>query len=433
MTSLPSQSRFSPAFQARITLALLLAINLFNYIDRQVLASVEKNIQADLLATNARAEMLLGLLQTAFIIAYMLLAPVFGILADRVSRWLLIGVGVILWSLASGASGLAGAYTILLITRCFVGVGEAAYGPVAPTLLSDLFPVEKRGRVLAWFYLAIPLGSAIGYAFGGFITPLLGWRWAFYLVVPPGILLGLWALFMKDPPRGQADGDIPTRKAKPRDYLALLHNRSYMLNTLGMTAMTFAIGGISFWMPRYLSSYRGAASLAACSLTFGIISALAGITATLSGGYLADKLRPRYPGSYFSVSAIALLGSIPCIIGMMYAPFPLAWIFVFCAVFGIFFSTGPTNTILANVTRPSIRASAFAINILIIHALGDAVAPFVLGWIFSSTRSPGMTEGNMNLGFWLVNALILLGGILWWAGAKGLQRDTQAALTPEPA
>ena len=224
---------------ARPALALLLFINLFNYVDRQVLAAVVPSIErsffgggeksAGLEAMQAwcrdhlgfRPELaLIGVLSMAFMVLYMIGAPVFGRLAERHSRWVLVGIGVVLWSLASGASGLAATFFGLLLTRCLVGVGEAAYGPVAPTILSDLYPVAQRGRILAWFYMAIPVGSALGYVLGGAVADssigelggrLLGihaesWRWAFFLVVPPGIALGIWAFFMKDPPRGQSDG-----------------------------------------------------------------------------------------------------------------------------------------------------------------------------------------------------------------------------------
>ena len=227
---------------ARSALVLLLLINLFNYVDRMVLAAVVIPIKQTFFGEGGAAatndalgavvrwfehrlhfrpeDALIGVLGTAFMVMYMIGAPVFGRLAERHSRWVLVGIGVTLWSLASGASGLAGTFLILLLTRCFVGIGEAAYGPVAPTIISDFYPVKIRGQVLAWFYMAIPVGSALGYAIGGWVAnsnigewgaSLVGarhesWRWAFYIVVIPGMLLGLLRFLMREPPRGQADG-----------------------------------------------------------------------------------------------------------------------------------------------------------------------------------------------------------------------------------
>jgi MFS family permease len=198
-----------------------------------------------------------------------------------------------------------------------------------------------------------------------------------------------------------------------------------------MTAMTFAMGGIGFWMPYYIREFRDGGKQAAVGITFGAIVVIAGLAATLLGGYLGDKLRPRFPGSYFLVSGAAMLIGFPLSVAMLdlrayglgwlYVPFPWAWIFVFLACFCLFFNTGPTNTILANVTHPSIRASAFALNILVIHALGDVVSPLIIGAI---TDASGQ---DMNLAFLLVSALILVGGVLWLWGARFLERDTKMA------
>jgi MFS family permease len=185
---------------ARTALFLLLAINLFNYIDRQVLAALEPDIRASFFAPNdVNAMTKTGLLGDAFFVTYMISAPILGLLADRISRWLIIGSAVILWSLASGGSGLAATFAILFATRICVGIGEGGYGPAAPTILSDLFPIETRGRIMAVFYTAIPVGSALGYVIGGLIGAHLGWRWAFYLVAPPGLLLGLLCFWQRDP------------------------------------------------------------------------------------------------------------------------------------------------------------------------------------------------------------------------------------------
>lgn len=449
---------------ARPALVLLLLINLFNYVDRQVLAAVVPWIEKsffgaagggtqsaalEALQSWCQAHLgfqpelaLIGILSMAFMVLYMVGAPIFGRLAERHPRWVLVGIGVLLWSLASGASGLATGFFALLLTRCFVGVGEAAYGPVAPAILSDLYPVEHRGRILAWFYMAIPVGSALGYVLGGAVGGssigeaggrLLGihaesWRWAFFLVVPPGLILGLWAFFMKDPARGAADGaaEGPAPHVRLRDYAMLLKTPSWILCTLGMTAMTFAIGGIAFWMPFYLSRKPGAP--ASATVIFGGITCVAGLVGTLLGGMAGDRLRPRFPGSYFLVSGAAMLVGFPFLLLTLSAPFPWLWVWVFVACFCLFFNTGPSNTILANVSHPSMRAASYALNIFLIHAFGDVISPVVIGIV--ADRS------DMRHAFLLVGAMFLVAGVLWLLGARHLARDTALAptrLRREPA
>jgi MFS family permease len=247
---------------------------------------------------------------------------------------------------------------------------------------------------------------------------------------------------MPDPPRGRSQpllpkpdevaGVVPTAvepqpAAAPargpsglETYRRLLTIPSYTLNTLGMTMMTFAIGGLAYWMPAYLEE-RGAQGLFGLGprTTFGAITALSGLVATLSGGLLGDWLRRYFSGSYFLVSGIALIVGFPMVLGVLYAPFPAAWVFMFFAVFCLFFNTGPTNTILANVTHPSVRASAFALNILIIHALGDAISPPIIGYIAD--------KSSLHAGFVVVSAAMLIGGVFWLMGMKFLQRDMARA------
>ncbi|MBS0192433.1 MAG: MFS transporter [Phycisphaerales bacterium] len=417
---------------ARRAVALLLLINLFNYIDRYVLAAVEPLIQADFFpkaATDDRtATMKMGLLATAFLVSYLLLAPVFGWLADRWKRWAIVGIGVCIWSVASGASGWSHMWSLMLLMRIFVGVGEAAYGPTAPTLISDLFPVERRGAILAWFYAAIPVGSALGYVLGGAISKLTTWHWAFIITLPPGILLGVLCFLMKDPPRGAAD-KTSHRAATFADYLTLFKIPSYVLSVAGMTAFTFAIGGISFWMPKYLHTYRGQTDLGHVSLVFGAITAVAGLGATLIGGWLGDALKPKYSGSYFLVSGGGMIAGFPFFIASLYAPMPWAYVFIFLGIFFLFLSTGPSNAILANVTHPSIRATGFAVCIFLIHAFGDAISPPVIGLVTDLTKTDALPDGDMTKGFLVVGGMILLSGILWLWGTIYLARDTELAPT----
>jgi MFS family permease len=407
------QSNARPAPGGRSALILLLGINLFNYIDRYVLVGVEPEIRTHFFRPDdPNAHALVGLLGTAFLVSYMVSAPIFGWLADRMSRWLIIGVSVTLWSAATAMSGLAGTFALLLMTRLFVGVGEGGYGPAAPTIIADLFPLVSRGRMLAYFYVAIPVGSAIGYAVGGFVAAHWGWQTAFFVVAPPGLLLGLLCFLRRDP-RVRSGSLKEKRRANLGDYLRLARTRSYVLNTLAMTALTFAIGGMSFWVPGYLE-YRGLPTTS--RIIFGGITVLAGLTATLAGGIAGDSLRKRFPGSYFLISGIGVIIAFPFSVVMLFTPFPAAWVMMFVAVFFLFFNTGPSNTALANVTDPSVRATAFALNILIIHALGDAAAPPLIGAVADRT--------NMNVAFLVVSAMMLVAGVLWLWGAKFLPSDT---------
>ncbi len=370
----------------------------------------------------------MGFLPTAFLLSYMLAAPLFGWLSDRLNRWWIISGGVILWSLASGASGLAMTYLMLLLTRLLIGVGEAAYGPAAPTVIADLFPVERRGSVLSFFYAAIPVGSALGFILGGSLAEQFDWRMGFYVSVPPGILLGLVCLLIRDP-RRSAPGALVDHTATRglREYAALSRIPSYTINTLAMAAMVFALGAVAFWMPDYVFKFRREdlppgvePSLGRVTTYFGGITVLAGLTATLFGGWLGDKLRSRWSGSYFLVSGIGMLLGTPLFLLVLVTPFPAAWGLIFLTEFCLLLNTGPANAVLANVTQPAIRASAFAINIFLIHLLGDAVSPPMVG------RISDLAGGNMNVGFAAVSVAMAISGLLWLAGVRFLGADTAA-------
>jgi MFS family permease len=406
-----------PISGARSALFLLLAINLFNYIDRQILAALEPDIRTTFFAADdVHAMTKTGLLADAFFVTYMISAPILGFLADRISRWIIVGSAVILWSLASGGSGLATTFAILFATRIFVGIGEGGYGPAAPTILADLFPIEIRGRVMAIFYTAIPVGSALGYVIGGVVGAHLGWRWAFYLVTLPGLLLGLLCFWQRDP---RVSGNHLAQESARRgigDYLRLFRTRSYLINCVAQTLMTFVTGGLGFWAAAYLR-YRNQSPDIGMTI-FGLITVVAGLISTLLGGIIADRLRSRFAGSYFWVSGIGMLIACPLFVATLYIPFPAAWITMFLAIFFLFLNTGPSNTALANVSLPAVRATAFAANIFVIHAFGDVQAFWLLGYIGGHT--------NMHVAFLVVSGVIFASGLVWLLGVKYLPADTAA-------
>ena len=406
-----------PLNGAGSALFLLLGINLFNYIDRQILAALEPDIRATFFAPgDVNAMTKTGLLGDAFFVTYMLSAPVLGLLADRFSRWVIVGSAVILWSLASGGSGLAATFAILFATRICVGIGEGGYGPAAPTILADFFPIETRGRMMAIFYAAIPVGSALGYVIGGLVGAHLGWRWAFYLVTPPGLLLGLLCFLQREPRAGVHRPVQQSPRRSLRDYVRLFRTRSYLINCIAQTLFTFVTGGLGFWVSAYLR-YRNQSPDAGMTI-FGLITVVAGLVSTLLGGVVADRLRSRLAGSYFWVSGVGMLLACPFFVATLYIPFPMAWIPMFFAIFFLFVNTGPSNTALANVSLPAVRATAFAVNILVVHALGDVQAFWLLGYIGGHT--------NMHVAFLFVSGIIFLSGVTWLAGVKYLPADTAA-------
>ncbi len=360
----------------RYALALLLAVNLLNYIDRQVLYAVFPLIKADLRLSDTA----LGLLGSAFMLCYMVSAPLLGWLGDRMSRVKLASTGLAAWSLATACAGFAPGYRSLLSARTAVGVGEASFGTVSPGLLSDYFPKEKRGRILSYFYLAIPVGSALGYLLGGIIGQTLGWRASFLVVGVPGLLLALPLFLLKEPLRGGMEkrGACDEKTVRPR-YADLAKNRSFVINTLAMAAMTFALGGLAQWLPSFLCRVHSL-GVGKANTLFGAITFLAGITGTLTGGWLGDRLQARSGKGYLIVSGWGFLIGAPIAAYAIMTPSLAGCLTAtFLAEFFLFLNTGPLNTIVVNVSAPKIRAMAFAVNIFFIHALGDAVSPTILG------------------------------------------------------
>ncbi len=360
---------------ARYALALLLSVNLLNYVDRQALYAVFPLIKADLNLSDTS----LGFLGSAFMLCYMLAAPVFGRLGDRTNRARLAAGGLAVWSLATMLSGMAASYRMLLATRTLVGVGEASFGTVSPGLLADYFPRERRGRMLSLFFLAIPVGSALGYILGGQLGQAFGWQTAFLLVGLPGLLLALPLYFLADPRTSDRQSYSPTHEP----ILPVLHrfwmNRTYVHATLSMAAMTFALGGLAQWAPSFLQRSFGL-EVARGNTIFGVITVVSGIIGTLAGGWLGDRFQRRSPSGYLYVSAAGfLLGAPLMILALTTSNLTLCLTAIFAAELFLFLNTGPLNTVLVNVVVPGRRAMGFAINIFAIHALGDAISPAIIG------------------------------------------------------
>lgn len=355
-------------------LLVLTLINLFNYIDRFVLAAVLPRMQESIALSNFEG----GLLGSAFMLGYMFFAPFFGFLGDRFDRRYLLALGIFLWSLATVATGFAGSFKALLFTRIVVGVGEASYAAIAPTLIDDLFDGAKKNSRLAIFFMAIPVGSALGYLAGGSLEKFYGWREAFYIVGAPGLVLATGVLFIKN-----LESKRPRHQRSYWSDLRELSRRyHYWLLSLGYAAYTFAIGGLAFWAPKYLFSTHQMPLVHANTL-FGTVTVISGIAGTLLGGALAPRFLRRFGlEGYARFSAWTTFAAVPFAVLALATPSANQFfIWTFVAELFLFLSTAPINAGLLASVSPAIRASAMAINIFLIHLLGDLISPSLMGKI----------------------------------------------------
>ncbi len=368
----------------RTALIVLTALNLLNYADRNVLFAVQPLVQEEFHISKVQ----IGYLTSAFLLCYMCAAPFVGPLADRYSRKLIIVVGAMFWSGLTLLTAVTHNYTELLVRHTLVGIGEATFVTIAPTFVVDLFSEDRRARILGVFYLAIPVGSAAGYLLGGNLAPHYGWRFPFYIAAAPGFLLAVVLLFLKEPERGQFDSpkDRSTKSASEgispgRDTVfGLLRNPAFLTATLGMAFMTYSLGGIQVWMPQFLYSERHY-SLAAANFMFGIIIVADGIVASLSGGWLGDYLLRRTKGSYYVISAASMGLGIPFMIVALFSRGKLMVPAIAVSAFFLLLNTSPLNAAVINSVDAHIRATAIAVNIFIIHILGDVPSPTMMGWV----------------------------------------------------
>ena len=400
-------------------LAVLTAINLFNYLDRWIVAALAESMKhSELRLSDAQ----LGSLMTGFLVVYMGTAPLFGSLGDTRSRPRLLGLGVAIWSVATGLAGFARGFATLFLARAAVGIGEAAYGTISPALLADYFPRERRGRVFAVFFAAIPVGSALGYIVGGLADRYVGWRSAFFVAGVPGLVLATLVLQLYDPPRGAQDPDAPAARVAPAAraaYAALLRNRPYVLTVLGYAAYTFAIGALAFWTPSFLERTRGL-SKAHATVQFGAVVVGTGFLGAYAGGWLGDWLLSRSRQAYLWLSGAATLVAAPLTLVALTAAAPAVyWTAIVAAELCLFASTGPINSTIVNVVDPGMRATAVALSIFTIHVLGDVPSPPLVGLV-----SDARTLGEAML---IIPAAVLAGGAIWTYAAwrNGMPRPSR--------
>ena len=350
------------------TLAILTGLNLFNYMDRAVLNAVRTPMAKDFGIGYGESASAF----TAFMIGYFVTAPLFGYLGDRVTRKWLIAAGIFVWSLGTVLTGFAGSFTMLLGFRVLVGVGEASYATISPSLISDTFEPARRNNALTFFYAAIPAGYALGYVFGGHMAEWFGWRSAFIWAGAPGLALALVLLPFAEPKRGQAEGVGASPPAKPKfsEFFKLFKDVDYQLVVWGYVANTFALGAFAFWAPTFLEKIHGMTNENADTF-FGKVIVVAGFGGTMLGGFPATAWHKRTPAGYALLLTVSVFLAVPAAyVALQASGLNTAMAFLAAAIFLIFFAVAPQpgEHVQSSKTVPvNLRASAMALSIFMIH------------------------------------------------------------------
>ncbi len=381
---------------------LLLALNLLNFIDRYILPGAQPLIQREFGATDQQ----MGALTTALFVTYMLIAPLTGWLGDRFRRKPLIVGGAVLWSLATLFTAWVHDYWTLYIRHALVGVGEATFTIFAPAVIADFYPERERNRILSAFYVAIPVGAALGYLAGGTMGSMWGWREPFFLCAIPGLLAAvLYAMLGREPERGASDHIKPSLDRTT--VSGLFANPAFLTATFGLATLTFAMGGISAWVPTFLHRFVGL-SVAKASMTVSAITVVDGIAGTIVGGWIAQRWlrtnhRALYLVSFWSVALTLPFGLLLC-----FGPKTMTVPALFLAEFFLFLNTGPLNAAIVNSVNAPVRATAISINLFVIHFFGDTFSPQIIGAI--SDRSNLSVGLGATLIFLAISAVILIFG-----------------------
>ncbi|HZW33149.1 MAG TPA: MFS transporter [Isosphaeraceae bacterium] len=427
---------------------LLCAMHLLDTAQRWLLTAVLPRVAQELKLTATQAEWL----STVTLLGFAAGGPPLGYLADRLRRPRLLALSFALGSLATVGSGLARSYDQLQVLRVLVGIGGAGFLCIALSILMDLFPRAIRGRVLAGFFLAVPPGAALGMILGRALGETASWQTAFLAVGAPGLLLALLALALPEPVRGSSEGvDVlrlrvhehvgPSRE----DYLDLMVNSSYTYSVFGLAFASFAIAGLVYWLPTFLTSVQGlpAAQVDRALATTLLAAAVLGIAA---GGGLADHFAATRPRALFLMPGLAMFGAIACVVVVIYRHGAAAiYGGTFLAVGLIALNLGPCYAILSRVVMPTMRAVACAAAVSAAHLLGDLWSPTLMGWVIDTFgQADSMATGfgralaalgavpvvlhgrdpeNLTAGMLVVVPALVIAGAVLLAGARHLPRE----------
>jgi MFS family permease len=392
-------------------------VNILSFFDRYIVQAVEPILKVDLGLTNQQS----GLLGAAFVVGYCIFSPLFGFLGARVDRRLLMFIGLVAWSLCTALTGLATGFLSFFCARALVGIGEASFGAIAPAYLKGRIPdTIKLNTALSLFYVAIPVGSALGYVAGGEVASRFGWQTLFFLACAPGILLALGFYFVAPEQRELSSLESSaTEVSFLSGVAAIFRSRVLLLTILGYVFNTFALNGVAMFVVRHVSSLG--VDEASAPTYFGAILALTGFIGALGGGALASRLAARAQtpsyGLLLFVAATTMAGT-PCLGLAFCASTPFAFFAMcFVAQLALFAGVAPLNTVLVSCAPKGLEALTQGVTIFLIQLLGAALAPVVIGGVADELIHRGLTAQALSYALQITTVAMALSGVIWWWAA----------------
>lgn len=420
--AVPVEASGRVASGALWALGVIFAANFLNYTDRQLVSALENQLTEALNLTRTQ----FGLLWTLFTVGYMICAVPIGLLADRYSRTRLFAACIVVWSVATIASGWAPSRQVLYVARVFIGVGEAGCLVIGPSLISDFFARVVRGRALSVFYLGMPLGGTAAFILAGLLLDF-GWRNLFYMAGVPGFLIAALVWVMPDPPRGASEGAHHGMQAGGvRQYLQLLKTRTLLLIILAQAFAVFILVPLIHFGVKFFEDARGMEPKQA-RIALGLIALVAGALGNSFSGVVGDRLYRRLSGAYALMAGVSFLLGWPCLMLGFHAESRYVFLpAITCGAFFIFLCMPAVNTQIANVTSPAQRATAWALAVFVLHLLGDTAAPPLFGKVEEYLIDQGIAAAlARQQAFTLFSFSLVLAGLCCLLAAYTAKLDTE--------
>ena len=412
----PPPAREAPGY-SWFALAVLTAVYVLNFLDRSLIYILFTPIKAEMKLSDLQLA-LLG--TTSFVIFYTLLGVPFGRLADRVVRKNLIAGGLAVWSLFSGLTGFAHGFWALFLCRVMVGVGEATLGPAALSLLSDYFPPRMRATVQGVYSSGVALGGGIAFGLGGWIGQTWGWRWAFYLLGFPGLVLAAVVFFLRELPRGRTE--VAAVRYGREDWKILLRSTPLRYLYVGYALFGLASNNLGIWGTAFFVRVHSL-SLTQIGLAAGLLSVAVGVPVTILGGYVSDRFRRLGRGGRMAFTAWAALASVPLWLGLLFVDRMGVLLFLSIPLYGLALMwVAPATADLHEIAGPHLRGLGIGIFFSAVNIVAYGIGSPLIGKL-SDQLGVAADPGRMRLSLLVCPIACVLAALLLWLGSRARERS----------